>query len=576
MKIRERLTTVRLLCALGVLLGGVLSACTETGGFEALSSNEAAQIETQNSQDAACTALSTALAPLTTPEDTPIFEQFNFQPHAIEIAPGVVTVKTPAYTFAFCQRDRTWSVTSIAAEAAEEEFDYDQYMAEIADPAYDVITVGRDRYEYRARLEADWLRAQTGTSPLSEDTAENTVYFELQTPNGKSLRQPLYSLSELQAANLGASLGVPSIVGSVVTQDAIWFAATATQGEGDSGFASLIRYSLKTGEITVQRPEEIQGDQITAIALTPNLIPESTPASAPASTPASPPESTSENITLWLGTQRSGEGNPYLPANGLIAYQPMTKTLERYTITNSPLVGAIPTELAVEDDQLWVGTGNGVCQVAWQTVDEAQSWDCWRFAFTAALPEAGIDLYPSSLADQPAATLTDPEAEVLWADWKLADDAELNSQPQIVRYEVVYSPGFEVQLAQSSYQTTDDVARQFAGGEAVFWPGHAWHWAGDRFARSLDEVSQNHFGGGPYGLMKSNFSVGPNADQVAIRGDFDLLNLEAQTTTVRHYSGWISAENLQVYPSLIPTETTPDEPNPLDQFIPNLPTSPGP
>ncbi len=591
MRTRKLLTTVGLLCA----LGSALSACTETEALKGLSSSDkAAQTTDQNSQGAACNVSEATLEPLTAPpENTPIFEQFNFQPHAIEINEGVVTVKTNAYTFAFCQGDRTWSIASHPVET--EAYDPDQYMTNLVNPEYDQVEVEGDRYEYRARLEANWLREQTGTSaqppadsatssPTPENTAEDTVYFELKTPDGKSLRQPLYTLSELKAANLGASLGVPSIVGSVATKEAIWFAATTTQGEGDSGFASLIRYSLKTGEITVQRPAEIQGDQITAIALTPNLEADVAPESTGESTGESIDEPTGEpsaestdNITLWLGTQRSGEGNPYLPADGLIAYQPMTKTLQRYSITNSPLIGAIPTELAVSDDQLWVGTGNGICQIEWQSIDQAQGWDCWRFAFTAALPQAGIDLYASSQADQPAATLTEPEAEVLWANWKLADGAEdPDLPPKVTRYEVVYKPGFEVQLSQGGYKTSNSVARQFAGGEPVYWPGYTWHWAGDRFARSLDEVSQNHFGGGPYGLVKSNISTGPNLDQVAIRGDFDLLNLEANTTTVRHYSGWIPADGLQVYPSLIPTQSAPNKPNPLDQFIPDLPTSQGP
>ncbi len=98
MRTRKLLTTVGLLCA----LGGALSACTETNALKGLSSDKAAQTTDQNSPSAACNVSEATLEPLmAAPENTPIFELFNFQPHAIEINEGVVTVKTKAYTFAF-------------------------------------------------------------------------------------------------------------------------------------------------------------------------------------------------------------------------------------------------------------------------------------------------------------------------------------------------------------------------------------------------------------------------------------------------------------------------------------------
>ena len=95
------------------------------------------------------------------------------------------------------------------------------------------------------------------------------------------------------------------------------------------------------------------------------------------------------NLTFWLATQIAGEGNPYLPGTGLVAYRP-TKYFRlgsaiTYHVRNSPIVGAIPTQLKPESDRLWVGTGNGICEVKWQEADSDRSWSCWRFALMAKL-----------------------------------------------------------------------------------------------------------------------------------------------------------------------------------------------
>lgn len=55
-------------------------------------------------------------------------------------------------------------------------------------------------------------------------------------------------------------------------------------------------------------------------------------------------------------------------------------TVRAYTSYNSPLVGGIPTQLSVENDRLWVGTRNRVCQVDWQALEVPESWNCWQFA----------------------------------------------------------------------------------------------------------------------------------------------------------------------------------------------------
>ncbi len=499
-------------------------------------------------------------SPLTVPAGQPVFEQFNFQPEDMAIANGNVAVKTPYYTFSLCKGDDTWRITS-TEPTTEEDFDYERFLAELANPAYQTMEVSGETYEYRIRLEADWLTEQLNSSADPADPAaasnnegEDAVYFELKTPDGETISRQLYTLAQLQEAQLGASLGTPSITGSVVTGKTVWWAATTSQGEGDGGFASLLHYSPDTGELSVHQPEEIQGDQITAIAATGN--------------PKTP--------TLWLGTQRAGEGNPYLPASGLVAYQPKTKKLKSYTVTNSSLVGTIPHQLAVASNSLWVATGNGTCQVRWQTIDQAKSWNCWQFTTTANLPSDGVKIYPSFLATEPAATLNEPTVEVLWADQAQPDQPD-QADTEPIRYEVVYKPGFEAQLAQGGYRVANPVAQRAVRGEPIFWPGRQWHWEGDRFVRGFDEVALNLVGGGPYGLVSSTNDNGLSFDHSAIRGSFDLLSLSQEATKVRYYSGWIDGADLEVYPKII-SVVPPDKaaPNPLTQMAADLPQNQGP
>lgn len=539
MQNRNLLAAVSLLWLLGACQVPITSAVSP----EAETVSDTA---TDSSAPVTCD-LPDAPSPLTTRENQPAYDQFNFRPQSIEITDGIVAVKTPYYTFSFCQGDSTWSITSTEAVPAEDS--YSSLLQEMANPTYKTIEVNGEPYQYRIRLQADWLdeqiRSESDPSavspPVDRSDGDNAVHFELKTPDGNTIDRQLYTLEDLKAADLGASLGPPRIAGAVAVGDDIWLAATAEQGEGNSGFASLIRYRTGTGDLTVQQPDQIQGDQFNAIAAT-----------------GSP-----EDPTLWLGTQIAGEGNPYIPAHGLVAYKPTTENLTTYTVSNSPMVGAIPFQLAVAGDSLWVGTGNGVCQVPWQTPNAAESWNCWQFTATASLPAAGVDLYPSFLADESATTLTQSEVEVLWLSQAYTRDGELSK----LRYEVVYEPGFETQLVPGGYQI-NEVAFGSSEENSIFWAGRQWHWNGDRFVRGLDEVSLSLFGGGPYGLTSSDEPIGITQDADAIRGDFDLLLLTEESTQVRYYSGWVEGDSLEVYPKVVPT-TPPAtvSPNPLNSVV---------
>ena len=496
--------------------------------------------------------------PLSQAENTAIFDQFNFRPESVTVFKQTVAVKTPHYTFHFCKGSKDWAVVPNDLASGEAPYDYERELAAIANPKYETIEVNGTPYEYRIRLQADWLSEQTGVEPKSwpkpiapeAESSEDTVYFELKKADGEFISHELYTVSDVQEAHLGASLGTPRIAGAAVVGSDIWFAATTSQGEGDNGFASLLHYDSKTREMSVLRPEELQGDQITDLVATERK----------------------GSTTLWMGTQRSGEGNPFAPASGLVAYQPKRKMLESFTVADSPLVGAIPYQLAVENKSLWVATGNGTCRVQWQAIGEANSWDCWRLTTTAELPKDGVDVYSSFLATEPAAKLTEREVEVLWISQALSSASA--EQPSVTRYEVVYKPGFETTLSQGGYRVADAVAKRAAGGDSIFWPGRQWHWAGDRFKRGLDEVSLNLAGGGPYGLVSSRVQGGLTLDNDAIRGDFDLLDLTVEGTKVRYHSGWVNSDKLEVYPSLRPV-TLPKQikPNPLIEMASDLPAS---
>ncbi|MEM9091108.1 MAG: hypothetical protein AAGC93_20480 [Cyanobacteria bacterium P01_F01_bin.53] len=597
----------------GVVLSGLLGACAITeppvpssgkgsssgsGNASTLAEADSAKAQGNSSgevaEDAAgaiaCEASAESPAPLTTPENRPVFEKFNFQPEKIAAdSSGSVVVETPYYTFSRCE-GKDWEIAAAESKSdAEDAFDYEQQLAEMNDPDYSTLEVDGRQYQYRIRLEAQWLtealapdtqpaelveplpEGQIVPNDTADDAADDAVIFELKPPGGELISEQLYTLSELQEASLGASLGEPSIAGAVVTgmddddgdQANIWFAATTSQGEGDNGFASLIQYDAQSKKLTVTKPEDLQGDQITSIAVTGSALNEEAENANP--------------LTLWLGTKRSGEGNPYFPASGLVAYQPSGETLTNYTITNSSMVGAIPYQLAVAGDSLWVGTGNGVCEVQWQAVGDAKSWDCWRFTATATLPSDGLDVYPSFLATEPAAKLTAKEVEVLWATQTYPEEGIDAGNPATVRYEVAYEKGLEAELSQGGYRVADEVARRAVGGEPIFWPGRQWHWGGDRFSRGLDEVSLNLVGGGPYGLVSSSARSGFDFDHRAIRGEFDLLSLTADSTKVRYYSGWVEGEALTVTPAIMVAEIPETfKPNPLTEIAKTLTEPQGP
>ena len=514
-----------------------------------------------------CATAQYASKPLARGENEAVFDQFNFRPQDVTVFSDTIAVETAHYTFYYCPADKNWVALSNEKEVSSpEDRWFESDLDAIANPAYQSIEANGKTYKYRTRLVADWLDNQQGTSAAPEadnfesnnsesnnsEDSEEAVYFDLKLPNGEEMSRKLYTVSDVKAAKLGASLGVPNVAGAAIADGKLWFATTSSQGEGDSGFASLVNYDLETDSLSIEQPEKIQGDQITDMVAT---------------------EKDGE-LTLWLGTQRMGEGVPFYPASGLVAYKPNSGELKKHTITNSPMVGAIPYALATQKDLLWVATGDGPCRVKWQRIEAAKSWECWRVAPTAQVPKSGVPVYDSFLATDSDAKLANQAVEVLWVAESYDYNREDQIMPESTRYEVVYEPGFEATLAQGGYRVEDVAARRAVAGEPIFWPGRQWHWAGDRFRRGLDEVSSNFVGGGPYGLVSSTAGEELRLDHKAIRGSFDLLKLTPEETKVKYYSGWVDADALEVYPQLKRTKPLKKmQPNPLDKMGSDLPNS---
>ncbi|MEO1444807.1 MAG: hypothetical protein AAFV46_00965, partial [Cyanobacteria bacterium J06635_11] len=212
--------------------GEVREADTDSAGKQASKNSAGAEGDRTNrsseedgvDEAIACNKNPEPPKPLSAPENTPVFEQFNFQPENIAAEGNTVVVETPHYTFARCQ-GKDWTITATEAEA-EEPYDYRQELTNIQDPAYETIEVGGSTYEYRIRLQAEWLAEQLAPetqpaetveqAPEATEPVEDAVIFELKAPDGELIAEQLYTLSELQDASLGASLGVPSIAGAVV------------------------------------------------------------------------------------------------------------------------------------------------------------------------------------------------------------------------------------------------------------------------------------------------------------------------------------------------------------------------
>ncbi|MEM8615043.1 MAG: hypothetical protein AAGF93_23765, partial [Cyanobacteria bacterium P01_H01_bin.105] len=187
----------------------------------------------------------------------------------------------------------------------------------------------------------------------------------------------------------------------------------------------------------------------------------------------------------------------------------------------------------------------------------------WRFTAMADIP-ANRELYSSLLSETSIGQLdaVDP-VELLW----LAD-TDISTPEASVRYEIQYAPGVTTQLDQGAdyYVGPED-----SSDDGYFWwPGRDWSWNGNRFVRPWDQVAVNYVGGGPQGIGPDEYENFV-ADWKTMRGEFELLDLTADTTEIKYYSAWIDGEDIEPWVTVIAaTNATRETPNPTDEVLVDL------
>jgi hypothetical protein len=161
--------------------------------------------------------------------------------------------------------------------------------------------------------------------------------------------------------------------------------------------------------------------------------------------------------------------------------------------------------------------------------------------------------------------------EVLWF-------SPLGDQIENGRYEVRYSEGFTVTLDEQGTTVlppdTVKIMQEIQPGRTPFyWSGSEWHWNGTRFVRGLDAVALNLVGSGPSGIGSDKFNQNGVRESNTIRGDFDLLNLSQKSTSVRHYSGWVDQDKINLALTIVGHELPENpQPNPLNSLVNQLGT----
>ncbi|MEM9542241.1 MAG: hypothetical protein AAGA60_22460 [Cyanobacteria bacterium P01_E01_bin.42] len=434
---------------------------------------------------------------------------FDFQIRNIEANESFLRFQSLNYDFIFCRENETWTTDAGTFDPGDLLFE--------GEVSYQTVTLQGQTYQYRAVLDPDFTsgrRSQRAVLELVPPGATEPTVIEL------------YTLQDIRQAQLGNDLAYPEFVRALPYGDRLFVAVSAPSGEGFTGIATLAIYDPQTQGVQLEQPEEIRGQIVTDIAIAEG----------------------SANAKIWLTTQTSGEGNPYLPGMGLVSYDLDTKAIATYHVRNSPLIGVIPTQLQVDGTDLWVGTGNGICRIAGGEAARSEQWQCWRVTAIADLASGGVTLYDRLAAQKPALTLEAERVEVLWRSPLAYED----NAPG--RYEIVYPEGFSTAIARGKTTWSQWGIKQQAYFAPLNWPGAEWYWRGKRFQRGFDGVSLNLVGGGPTGIGQKAFNPNTTPDVVTMRGDLDLLALTTGKTEVRYYSGWVDEALLSPYIAIVPVQ----------------------
>ncbi|AFY36817.1 hypothetical protein Lepto7376_0379 [[Leptolyngbya] sp. PCC 7376] len=476
---------------------------------------------------------------------------FNYAPQEIELSTDTVTFQTINHDLVFCRENSEWSILPPSIEPPSDEFD-EAAFEELSDPPPTTIEADGQSFEYRTNL---------SPNPFPDYTENpDKVIFEITPPDASSpYTLDLYNLEQLRASGIGYDLGFPEVNGAVQVGDSLFFAVSSEQGEGFNGLTTLIRYDINTNDLEKTQPVNLIAEQITDMLVT----------------------TVDEEVTLWFGTKYSAEGSGLIPAKGLVTYTFTADSWRQgktaaYSVHNSPLVGAIPTDLTLDDEVMWVATGSGICQFPWQDVKDWDAWQCWEFILETEIPTAGIPLYGSLLSTTPITTLTPSDdnemTEVYW--WSSMEPLGFEEESErLGRFEVAYPVGLEVTVPEGGYRwlNEDSVQPTPPWETNVFWPGREWHWEDDRFVRGFDEVNINFLALGASGVSANGFTDAGILDANALRGELDLIDMTSESTTVQYFSGWVEESQLEPYFTVIPSrKSQPATPNPLEAIAPNL------
>ncbi|MBE9126074.1 MULTISPECIES: hypothetical protein [unclassified Coleofasciculus] len=482
--------------------------------------------------------------PIAMEGDEAFYDHFDYHTRNIVADTDTVKFKTLQHDFVYCRGDRNWTVQPGTLPEELQPPQPEQFQQELNSPSYQTVELNGQTYQYRVILEPNPF-----TSDEQRQEPEEVV-FELIAPDSEQpQRQTLYTLEQVKQAEIGSGLGVPRVTAAVDYENRLFWSVASEQGEGFSGIATVVGYNPVADEFVMIQPPELQGQQITDLVIAGD----------------------STNPVFWMGTQMSGEGSPYLPGMGLVAYRPTpprvtSGSITAYHVRNSPIVGAIVDQVLLESERLWVSTGNGICQVKWQGADNPQNWSCWRFAAMAKLPSEGLPLY-SSLQDQTVDATLPPDEETVEVLWWMPIDYETRNGRYEVRYDEGFNAALEGQGAVPWSELYQSSRQPNSWQPSVYWLGREWHWNGDRFVRGFDEVALSLFGGGPHGIEPDTAEVGSRPDVNAIRGDLELLELTENSTSVKHYSGWVEENALEPYLTVVPQQPILNpRPNPLMDF----------
>ncbi|MGB5596041.1 MAG: hypothetical protein WBM62_18685 [Crocosphaera sp.] len=453
---------------------------------------------------------------------------------------NTMTFQTQDYDFIFCDDNQSF-ITKAGTYRANKTTpkNYEEAIKKLSDPPYQSIDLQNQNYQYRVLLDPN---------PFPDFKVEpKQVILELIKPEAEQpQRYTLYTLKQVKEQQTGIQLGIPEITGSVIYNEQFYWAVSPEQGEGNGGIATIVNYNPEVDKINIIQPQRLVDQQINDLKISGN----------------------STETIIWLATQTSGEGNPYLPGMGLVSYNNKTKLVKAYHARNSDLVGIIPHKLQVKKEQLWVATGNGICQIKWQTIEQSKSWNCWQFSLKADIPMEGLDVYSSLLNTTAKTTIasdkTTKNIDILW--WS-PQDYETGKG----RYEIVYNPGFSVTLEDKGAVDWAELYHNkytpHSWEAIVYWPGKDWVWKGNKFIRPFDGVPLNHFGGGPGGISTWKMPEKQRSEIYTMRGNLDLIKLTKNSTNVKYYSGWVDDSLLQPYLTIIPAKKPQNaKPNPLKNF----------